>query len=117
VLGCGASPPPDKRRFSSVDSIRDTIVRGILDVRYDGPVIIFLEGAKSYARDRIARNERNERNERESLRSLDARRDRCVFRSDFTRLRKFPRKSSFDRRFASSETLLSRRVTLLRPEL
>jgi len=101
VLGCGASPPPDKRRFSSVASIRDTIVRGILDVRYDSPVKTFLEGAEAYARDRIARYERHER---EPLRSFDARHDRRVLCSDFSRSRKFARKSSFDRRFASSET-------------
>ncbi|EZA58818.1 hypothetical protein X777_14987 [Ooceraea biroi] len=71
VLGCGASPPP-KRQFSSANSIRDTIARGILGVKNDSPVKTFLEGAESYARDQIAKDDRSDRR---SLRSFDTWRD------------------------------------------
>ncbi|XP_020300834.1 uncharacterized protein LOC109864229 [Pseudomyrmex gracilis] len=50
VLGCGVSPPPDKRQFSNVNSIRNTIARGKPGARNDSPVRTFIESAEFYAR-------------------------------------------------------------------
>lgn len=46
VLGCGVSSPPDKRQFSSVNSIRNTIANGKpVCAENDSPAEIFLESA------------------------------------------------------------------------
>lgn len=62
VLGCGVSPPPDKRRFSNVNSsTRYTIAKGKPGVWNDSPARTFIENAESLARgsafDQVAEGE------------------------------------------------------------
>lgn len=62
VLGrCGISSPPDKRQFSSVNSIRNTIADGGRGAGSGSPARTFLESAGSFARGsgRIARDGRS----------------------------------------------------------
>lgn len=59
VLGCGVSPPPDKRQFRSVDSVRNTVTGG-------KAARTFIESAaESFARvsalDQIARDDKSGR--------------------------------------------------------
>lgn len=81
VLGCGVSPPPDKRQFSNVDSIvRNAVVKSKLGVGSNSfPRRIPVESAESLAKDSaLGPIARDEESDSHFLRSWKTRRNRLA---------------------------------------